>query len=116
MVKDAWEELTSSTISHCWAKADVLGAIRNVDLLCLHGEYRRSFRSVSDDVDVMLELMRGTSLGSGALAGLDDAAQRSVLEEWVEIEDRPAGVVGAADAVVQDLGTAGTDVAESADS
>eukprot|EP00170_Pyropia_yezoensis_P006845 contig_27888_g6867 len=76
MVKDAWEELTLSAISHCWAEADVLGAIRNVDLLRLHGEYRRSFRSVSDDVDVMLELMRGTSLGSEALAGLDDAAQR----------------------------------------
>ncbi|KAK1858812.1 hypothetical protein I4F81_001412 [Pyropia yezoensis] len=116
MVKDAWEELTSSAISHCWAKADVLGAIRNVDLLRLHGEYRPSFRSVSADVDVMLELMRGMSLGSKALAGLDDAAQRSVLKEWMEIEDRPAGVVGAADAVVQDWGTAGPDVAESADS
>ncbi|KAK1859701.1 hypothetical protein I4F81_002295 [Pyropia yezoensis] len=81
MVKDAWEELMSSATSHCWEKADVLGAIRNVDLPRLLGEYLRSFRAVSIDVEVMLEVMRGTSLGSEALAGLDDAAQRSVLEE-----------------------------------
>jgi len=115
MVKDAWEELSSSAIAHCWAKTDVLGAIRTVDLLRLHGEYRRTFRSVSDDVDVMLELMQGTSLGNVALAGLDDVAQRAVVEEWMEIEERPAGVVGAADAVVQDMDAAGGDVADSAD-
>jgi len=115
MVKDAWEELSSSAIAHCWAKADVLGTIRTVDLLRLHGDYRRSFRSVSDDVDVMLELMQGTSLGSEALAGLDDVAQRAVVEEWMEIEERPAGVVGAADTVVQDMDAAGGEVADNAD-
>jgi len=81
IIKDAWEELSSSAIAHCWANTDVLGAIRTVDLLRLHGEYRRTFRSVSDDVKVMLELMQGTSLGSEALAGLDDVAQRAVVEE-----------------------------------
>jgi len=80
MIKDAWEELSSVAIAHCWANTDVLGAIRTVDLLRFHGEYRRTFRSVSDDVNVMLELMQGTSLGSEALAGLDDVAQRAVVE------------------------------------
>ena len=115
MVKDAWEELSSSAIAHCWAKTDVLGAIRIVDLLRLDGEYRQTFRSVSDDVGVMLELMQGTSLGNVALAGLDDVAQRAVVEEWMDIEERPAGVVGATDAVVQDMDAAGGDVADSAD-
>jgi len=115
MVKDAWEELSSSAIAHCWAKTGVLGAIGTVDLLRLHGEYRRTFRSVSNDVDVMLELMQSTSLGNVALAGLDDVAQRAVVEEWMEIEERPAGVVGAGDAVVQDMDAAGGDVADSAD-
>jgi len=81
MIKDAWEELSSNAIAHCWAKTDVLGAVRTVDLLRLHGEYRRTFRSVSDDVNVMLGLMQGTSLGSEALAGLEDVAQRAVVEE-----------------------------------
>jgi len=116
MIKDAWEELSSSAIAHSWAKTDVLGAIRTVDLLRLHGEYRRTFRSVSDDVNVMLGLVHGTSLGSEALAGLEDVAQRAVVEEWMNIEERTAGVVGAADAVVQDMDAAGADVADSADS
>lgn len=115
MVKDPWEELSSSAIAHCWAKTDVLGAIRTVDLLRQHGEYRRSFRSVSDDDDDMLERMQGTSLGSEVLAGLDDVAQRTVLEEWMEIEEHPAEVVRAADAVGQDMDAAGGDVADSAD-
>jgi len=116
MIKEAWEELSSSAIAHFWAKTDVLGAIRTLDLLRLHGEYRETFRSVSDDVNVMLELMQGTSLGSEALAGLDDVAQRAVVKEWMTIEEHPAGVVGAADAVVQYMDAAGADVADSADS
>eukprot|EP00170_Pyropia_yezoensis_P002903 contig_12154_g2909 len=115
MVNDAWEELAPSAIAHCWAKTDVLGANPTMDLLRLHGEYRRTFRSVSDDVDAILDLMQGTSLGNEGLAGLDDVAQRAVVEEWIEIEERPAGVVGAADTVVQDMDAAGGDVADSAD-
>ena len=34
----------------------------------------------------------------------------------MNIEERPAGVVGAADAVVQDMVAAGADVADSVDS
>jgi len=64
----------------------------------------------------MLDLMQGTSLGSEALEGLDDVAQRAVVEEWMNIEERPAGVVGAADGVVQDMDAEGADVADSADS
>jgi len=60
--------------------------------------------------------MQGTSLGSEALEGLDDVAQRAVVEEWMNIEERPAGVVGAADGVVQDMDAEGADVADSADS
>jgi len=116
MITDAREALSSSAIAHCWAKTDVLGAIRTVDLLPLHGRYRWAFRSVSDDVNVMLELMQGTSLGSEALAGLDDVAQRAVVEEWMNIEERPACVVGAAEAVVQDMDAPRADVADSADS
>jgi len=94
----------------------VIGAIRTVDLLRLHGEYRPTFGSVSDDVNVMLELMQGTSLGREALAGQDDVPQRAVVEEWMNIEERPAGVVGPADAVVLDRDAAGADVADSSDS
>jgi len=93
----------------------VLGAIRMVDVLCLHGEYRRTFRSVSDDVNVMLELIQGTFLVSEALAGLGDVAQRAAMEKWMNTEERPVGVVGATDAVVQYMNAAGADVADSAD-
>lgn len=115
MVKGAWEELEWSAIAHCWAKADVLGAIRNANLLRLLSKYRRLFRTVFNDVDDMLELMQGTSLGGEALVGLKDVAELALVEEWVEIEKRPVGIVGAAEPVVQDEDTAGGDVADSAD-
>jgi len=83
-IKDAWEELSSSAIAHCWAGTDVLGAIHTMDLLCFLGKYLRPFRSVSDNVDDILELTQGTSLGSEALAGLDDvdpAGRGEVVDE-----------------------------------
>jgi len=94
----------------------VLGAIPTVDLLHLHGEYRRTVRAVSDDVKVILELMQGTSLGNEALVGLEDVAQSAVVEEWMSIDERPSCLFGAADAVVQDMDAAGAAVADSADS
>lgn len=104
MVKDAWEELSRVAIVHCWAKTKVLGVVRTADLLRLHDEYRQTVQLVSDDVDEMLQLMQGTSLGNEVLDGLDNVAQRSVVEECIDLEERPAGLVGAADAVLEVAG------------
>jgi len=105
MVKKEWAAITRECIVHCSAKAEVLGTIRTHDFLKEHGEYRRSFRAVADDVDEVLSMLRGTSLGDVTLGGLSTGVQRTVVEEWLDIEEQPAGMISEADGCLEEAST-----------
>jgi len=91
MVKEEWAAITRECIVHCRAKAEVLGTIRMHDFLKEHGEYRRSFRAVADDVDEVLSMLRSTTLGDVTLGGLSTGVQRTVVEEWLDMRSSPRG-------------------------
>jgi len=105
MVKEEWAAITRECIVHCWAKAEVLGTIRTHDFLKEHGEYRRSFRAVADDMDEVLSMLRGTTLGEVTLGGLSTGVQRTVVEEWLDVEEQPAGMISEADGCLEEAST-----------
>ena len=105
MVKEGWAAITRECIVHCWAKAEVLGTIRTLSFLKEHGEYYRSFRAVADDVDEVLSMLRGTTLGDVTLGGLSTNVQRTVVEEWLDIEEQPEGMISEADGCLEEAST-----------
>jgi len=104
MVKEEWASITRECIVHCWAKAEVLGTIRTHDFLQEHGGYRRSFRAVAD-VDEVLSMLPGTTLGGVTLGGLSTGVQRMVVEERLDIEEQPAGMICEADGCLVEAST-----------
>jgi len=102
IIKEEWAAISGEFIALCWAKADVLGAMRTKDILLEHGENRRSFRAVADAVNEVLSIIRGTTLGDETLGGLRADAKRSVVWEWLDIEKQHEGVMSVADGCLQD--------------
>jgi len=63
LIVEEWETVTSTSTLHCWVKSTILLAAVSAFFAASHGVYRNGFANVEHDVDEVLALMRGTSLG-----------------------------------------------------
>ena len=85
---------------HCWVKSTILPVYMNASVVALHAEYRQGFSSVEDDVNAMLSIMRGTSLGQDVVGGETEDDAREGMRAWFAAEDEEDGIVDAADLIV----------------
>ena len=63
LIVEEWEKVTSTSALHCWVKSTILAVAVSVFFATSHGVYRNGFANVEHDVDEVLALMRGSSLG-----------------------------------------------------
>jgi len=50
-------------------------------------------------------MLRGRTLGDVTLGGLSTGVQWTVVEEWMDIEEQPAGMISVADGFLEEAST-----------
>jgi len=99
-ISEEWDKVTGESIVHCWVKSTILPVSMNASVVALHAEYRQGFSSVEDDVNEVLSLLRGTSLGQEVVGGETEDDAREGMRAWFLAEDEEDAIVDTADLIV----------------
>jgi len=99
-ISEEWDRVTSESSVHCWVKSTILPVYMNASVVALHAEYRQGFSSVEDDVNAMLSILRGTSLGQDVVGGETEDDAREGMRAWFAAEDEEDAIVDASDLIV----------------
>jgi len=68
----------------------------SASLAASHGAYRDGFANVEHEVDEVLALMRGTSLGQDMIGGTSEGDAREAVRSWLDAEDAKEAIVDTA--------------------
>lgn len=71
--------MTWDAIVHCWVKPTVLRGSLNASTVSTHAEYRQRFASVGEDVEEVLTMLQGKSLGREEMGGESEHDAREGL-------------------------------------
>ena len=96
LIGEAWEKVTSTSILYCWVKSTILPVAMSASLAASHGAYRDGFANVEHEVDEVLALMRGTSLGQDMIGGTSEGDAREAVRSWLDAEDAKEATVDTA--------------------
>ena len=77
-------------------KSTILPVAISASLAASHGEYRNDFANVEYDVDAVLALMRGTSLGRDVIGRTSEGDIREGVRAWFDAEDAEDAIVDTA--------------------
>jgi len=99
LIAEEWEKVTSTSILHCWVKSTILPVAMSSALAASHVEYRNGFANVEHDVDEVLALMRGTSLGRDVIGGTSEGDAREGVRAWFDAEDAEEAIVDTANMI-----------------
>jgi len=99
-ISEEWDKLTGESIVHCSVKSTILPASMNASVAALHAENRQKFSSVEDDVNEVLSLLRGTSLGKDVVGGETEDDAREGKRGWFAAEDEEDASSDTADLIV----------------
>lgn len=100
MIFEEWEKMTREALVHCWVKSTVLPVSMAASLVSEHAEYRQGFASVAEDVQEVLTLLRGTSLGREVVGGESEHDAREGVRLWLGAEDEEDAIVDTADLMI----------------
>jgi len=84
LIAEEWEKVTSTSIWHCWVKSTILPVAMSTSHAACHGENRNGFSNVEHEVDEVLALMRGTSLGQDVIVGTSSGDAREAVRSWLD--------------------------------
>jgi len=99
-ISEEWDNVTSESIVHCWVKWTILPISMNSSVVALHAEYRQGFSSQEDDVNDVLSLLRGTSLGQEVVGGETEDDAQEGMRAWFVEEEEDDTIVDTADLFV----------------
>jgi len=99
LIAEKWEKAISTSILHCWVKSTILPVPMSASLAASHGEYRNCFSNVEYEVDEVLALMRGTSLGQEMIRGTSEGDAREAVRSWLDAEDAGEAIVDTANMI-----------------
>ena len=99
LIAEELEKLTSTSILRCWVKSTILPVAMSASLAASHGEYRNGFANVENEVDEVLALMRGTSLGQDIIGGTSEGDAREAVRSWLDAEDAEEAIVDTANMI-----------------
>ena len=101
IVRDECEAVDSLIIAHCWVKSTFLPLALATDVTALHGEYRASSRSLTDDVIFsVVSLMGECRFGAQAFWDTATAARQMAMQEWLSVEDDEGVLAETADEIL----------------
>jgi len=93
LIAEEWEKVMSTSTLHCWVKSAILSVAMSACLAASHGEYRNGFVNVEHEVDEVLVLMRGTSLGKDVIGGTSEGDAHEAVRSWLNAEDAEEAIV-----------------------
>lgn len=100
IIFEEWEKMTIEAIVHCWVKSSFLPVSMNASLVSDHAEYRQGLASEAEDVQEVLTLLQGTSLGREVVGGESEHDAREGLRLWLAAEDEEDAFVDTADLII----------------